>query len=106
MEAVGARAIEGIESTIAEFRLPWHAGPQLGARVTYHFTPEPALNMTQYVHQVHDDDLTYLMNLYMLNRGMMCMAFNNVWLMSPSTTEEDIDQALGIFHQCCRDLVS
>jgi len=106
MEAIGARAIEGIEKVIAEFGLPWHAGPQLGARVTYHFTPEPCRNMTQYVHDVHDDDLTYLMNLYMLNRGIMCMAFNNVWLMSPSATEADVDRAVEVFHECCEALMS
>jgi glutamate-1-semialdehyde 2,1-aminomutase len=105
IEVLGRRAVEGLEEIIAELRLPWHAGPQLGARVTYHFAPEPARNMTAYVDNVHDEDLTYLMNLYMLNRGIMCMAFNNCWLVSPSTTEDDIDMALSVFRDCCDALV-
>ncbi len=104
MEAMGARATKGLEKMITEFNLPWHAGPQLGARVTYHFTPKPCRNMTQYVHAVHDDDLTYLVNLFMLNRGIMCMGFNNCWLVSPSATEEDIDRAVDIFRECCSAL--
>jgi glutamate-1-semialdehyde 2,1-aminomutase len=106
METLGARAIDGIAAVIKEFDLPWHAGPQLGARVTYHFSPDSCHSMTEYVENVHDDDLTYLMNLYMLNRGIMCMAFNNCWLVSPSTTEKDIDRAVGVFRACCAELVA
>lgn len=106
MEALGARATESLATIIKEFDLPWHAGPQLGARVTYHFTPEPCKSMTGYVENVHDDDLTYLMNLYMLNRGIMCMAFNNCWLVSPSAPEDDIDKAVSMFRQCCEELVA
>ena len=104
MEILGARATEGIATTISELGLPWHAGQQLGARVTYHFSTAPCRTMMEYVENVHDDDLTYLMNLYMLNRGVMCMAFNNCWLVSPSATEADIDQAVSVFRQCCGEL--
>ncbi|MBT4889804.1 MAG: aminotransferase class III-fold pyridoxal phosphate-dependent enzyme [Rhodospirillales bacterium] len=105
IEELGARATDGLATVISEFELPWHAGPQLGARVTYHFTPEPCRSMTYYVNEVHDDDLTYLMNLYMLNRGVMCMAFNNCWLVSPSATDHDIDIAVGVFRNCCKELL-
>lgn len=106
MEDLGARATTGLEDLIEDFELPWHAGPQLGARVTYHFTPKPCRNMTEYVHEVHDDDLTYLMNLYQLNRGVMCMAFNNCWLMSPAGVEDDVDRALDVFRECCAALTA
>jgi len=105
MEELGAQATAGIEQVIADLELPWHAGPQLGARVTYHFSPEPAPNMTHYVDEVHDEDLTYLMNLFMMNRGIMCMAFNNCWMVSPSATEDDIDRAVTVFRDCCQALI-
>ena len=41
------------------------------------------------------------MNLYQLNRGVMCMAFNNCWLMSPAGAEDDVDRALDVFRECC-----
>jgi len=106
IETLGARAIDGLSRAITDFDLPWHAGPQLGARVTYHFTAEPCNSMTEYVNDVHDDDLTYLMNLYLLNRGVMCMAFNNCWMISSSATESDIDQAVDVFRKCCQELLA
>ena len=106
INSMAARLRNGIADSIQSRELPWHPGPELGARVTYHFTPEPVRTMTDYVRDVHDDELTYLINLYMLNRGVMCMSFNNCLMVSSSSSAGDIDRAASIFDSCLNELVA
>ncbi|MBT5432993.1 MAG: aminotransferase class III-fold pyridoxal phosphate-dependent enzyme [Alphaproteobacteria bacterium] len=104
IEEMGSYATRGLQTVIDDLELPWHMGEQLGARVTYHFTPTPCRTMTDYVDKVHDDDLTYLLNLSMLNRGVMAMAFNNCWMVLPHCTPADIDLAVDAFRDSCQQL--
>jgi len=104
MEKSGAKLIQGLQSIFDTLELPWHAGPQLGARVTYHFFKTPAINMSQYIETALHEELTYYINLYLMNKGIMPMAFNNCLLTSPKTSDADCERVLTAFRDCLGEL--
>lgn len=88
----------GVQDIIDEFELPWHVS-QLGCRAEYWFCPTPPTNGSQAAAAV-DPELDYFMHLAALNRGVLMTPFHNMALMSPSTTQSDIDFHTEIFRQC------
>jgi glutamate-1-semialdehyde 2,1-aminomutase len=98
MIALGERFQAGCRETIDEFDLPWQA-TRLGCRVEYMFRSEPFRNGGE-AHAAFDTPLDSLLHLYMLNRGILMTPFHMMALMSPATTESDVDahtQALRTF---------
>jgi glutamate-1-semialdehyde 2,1-aminomutase len=100
--ATGDRLRAGIESTIDEHGLPWHA-VQLGARVEYRFTPTPPSNGTA-SHACSDDDLERFLHLHALNRGVLVTPFHNMLLASPVTTAADADVHTQVFREAVQEL--
>ena len=48
--------------------------------------------------------LDRLIHLYALNRGVLLTPFHNMALMSPATTEEDVDRHTEVFDEAAREL--
>ncbi len=90
----------GVADAIAESGLPWHV-TRLGCRAEYLFGPEPPRNGTD-AHAAGDFALERYMHLHALNRGILLTPFHNMALMSPATTEDDVDRHTEVF----RDAVS
>jgi glutamate-1-semialdehyde aminotransferase len=102
--AIGDRLRAGIESTIAEHGLAWHA-VQLGARVEYRFTPTPPRNGTE-SHACSEPELERFLHLHALNRGVLVTPFHNMLLASPATTEADADRHTQVFAEAVRELLA
>lgn len=99
---LATRFSDGIRSVVAEHGLPWNV-TQLGARAEYRFEDAPARNGTQ-AHEASDPELERFLHLHALNRGVMITPFHNMALMSPATTEADVDRHTEVFAEAVRDL--
>ena len=64
---------------------------RLGCRAEYLFGPDRPRNGTE-AHAAGDFALERYMHLHALNRGILLTPFHNMALMSPATTEEDVDR--------------
>jgi glutamate-1-semialdehyde 2,1-aminomutase len=100
-----ARRFEGsVAETIAERRLPWQV-TRLGCRAEYMFAPErPRTGSRASVE--FDPELDALMHLYMLNRGVLMTPFHMMALMSPATTEAEVDRHGEAFAEVAAELTA
>ena len=85
----------GVEESIARHGAPWSV-TRLGARAEYHFMPDPPRDGAEQVAHV-DTDLERLLHLWVMNRGVLMTPFHNMALMSPATTEADVDRHTEAF---------
>jgi glutamate-1-semialdehyde 2,1-aminomutase len=92
----------GVESVIAEFNLPWIV-KRLGNRSEYWFRPRPPKNGGEAAATI-DHELDRYMHLYMLNRGILMTPFHNMALISPETTEADVDYHTRMFRDAVKSL--
>jgi len=103
MIPLGDRWADGVDSGIAAYDLPWHCN-RLGARAEYSFAPRPPRSGSE-AFAAGDFEVEQLVHLYALNRGILLTPFHNMALMSPATTEADVDRHTEVFHACLRELV-
>lgn len=103
MISLGERFEAGVASVIAEHGLPWHV-TRLGCRAEYLFRPDPPRNGSEAAAGV-DHLLDRLIHLYALNRGVLLTPFHNMALMSPATTEADVDRHTEVFAAAASELV-
>ena len=97
MLPLAERFAAGVEAGIAEFGLPWVV-KRLGARVEYWFRPHPPRNGGEAAAAV-DPELDRYLHLAALNRGILMTPFHNMALMSPATTEADVDRHTRVFRE-------
>jgi glutamate-1-semialdehyde 2,1-aminomutase len=93
---------EGVANAIAEAALPWHV-TRLGCRVEYLFHPHPPRDGGEAAAAM-DFELERFMHLYALNRDVLLTPFHNMALMSPATSQADIDQHTKVFESAVRAL--
>lgn len=93
----------GVESVIAEFKLPWIV-KRLGCRAEYWFRPTPPRNGAEAA-AASDFELDRFMHLFALNRGILLTPFHNMALIAPDTTESDIDRHTEVFRESVAALV-
>ena len=87
----------GVESVIKEFELPWIV-KRLGNRSEYWFRPTPPKNGGQAAAAI-DHELDRYMHLFSLNRGILMTPFHNMALISPETTQADVDYHTKVFRE-------
>ena len=86
---------DGVNSLFEKYNLPW-AINQLGARAEYRFAkPYPLTGTAAY--ESADAELEDFLHLYLANRGVLLTPFHNMALMSPVTTEADVDRHTEVF---------
>jgi glutamate-1-semialdehyde 2,1-aminomutase len=102
MIALGERFEAGVADAIDRHRLPWHV-TRLGCRVEYLFRPERPRNGSEAA-AGGDPLLDRLIHLYALNRGILLTPFHNMALMSPATTEADVDRHTEVFAKAAAEL--
>jgi glutamate-1-semialdehyde aminotransferase len=95
MLPLGARWADGVERVIRDHDVPWHV-TRLGARAEYHFMPDPPRTGAQQAANA-DPDLEQFLHLWAMNRRVLMTPFHNMALMSPATTEEDVDRHTEVF---------
>ncbi len=97
------RFVAGVAAVIGEKRLPWNVA-SLGCRAEYWFRPAPARTGSEAAAAV-DVELDRYMHLCALNRGILMTPFHNMALISPDTTESDIDFHSRVFRESVEALV-
>ncbi len=103
MIALGERFERGVAETIDAHGLPWHV-TRLGCRAEYLFRPERPRDGSEAAAGI-DHVLDRLIHLYALNRGVLLTPFHNMALMSPATTEADVDRHTEVFAEAAAELV-
>ena len=104
MIALGERWADGVKEAIGRHGLAWDV-QRLGCRAEYWFTPTPARNGGEAAAN-DDHELARYTHLFALNRGILLTPFHNMALMSPATTEEDVDAHTRVFDEMCAELVA
>jgi glutamate-1-semialdehyde 2,1-aminomutase len=104
MIALGNRWCDGVDAAIKEFGLPWHCN-RLGARGEYLFQAS-APRTGREAADAGDFELEQYIHLRLLNDGFLLTPFHNMALMSPDTTEADVDAHTAAFRAMCQELVS
>ncbi|CAN5538430.1 aspartate aminotransferase family protein [soil metagenome] len=94
MIPLATRFTEGVASAISSAQLPWHV-QQLGCRAEYWFCPPPR-NGGQAAAAL-DGELEAYFHLFALNRGVLLTPFHNMALMSPATSDADVDRHTEVF---------
>ncbi len=102
MIALGERFEAGVAGAIERHGLPWHV-TRLGCRVEYLFRPERPKNGREAA-AGGNAELDRLIHLYALNRGILLTPFHNMALMSPATTEADVDLHSSVFEAAAREI--
>ena len=92
----------GVEAVISEHDLPWIV-KRLGNRSEYWFRPRPPRNGGEAAAAI-DHELDRYMHLYMLNRGILMTPFHNMALISPETTQADVDYHTQVFRAAVKSL--
>jgi len=102
MIPLAERWAAGVEGALEARSVPWHV-TRLGCRAEYHFMPtRPRNGSEQYAHG--DFELERFLHLYALNRGILLTPFHNMALMSPATTEADVDRHTQVFSAALDEL--
>jgi glutamate-1-semialdehyde 2,1-aminomutase len=102
MIELGKRFEAGVADAIERHGLPWHV-TRLGCRVEYLFRPERPRTGSEAA-AGGDAELDRLIHLYALNRGILLTPFHNMALMSPATTEADVDLHSTVFDEAAKEL--
>jgi glutamate-1-semialdehyde aminotransferase len=104
MIELGRRFEQAVAEQIDGHGLPWQV-TRLGCRAEYMFAPERPRTGSQ-ADAAIDTELDALMHLYMLNRGVLMTPFHMMALISPATTEADVDAHSEAFAEACAELVA
>ena len=96
------RFTEGVESVIKEYQLPWIV-KRLGNRSEYWFKPIPPRNGGEAAAAI-DHELDRYMHLFALNRGILMTPFHNMALISPETTQADVEYNTKVFREAVQSL--
>jgi glutamate-1-semialdehyde 2,1-aminomutase len=102
MLPLGKSFSRAVEDVIQHYELPWHVST-LGCRAEYRFRSQPPRNGTEAVRSI-DEDLDAYMHLFAINRGVLLTPFHNMALMSPQTTQHDIDHHTDVFRASVESL--
>jgi glutamate-1-semialdehyde 2,1-aminomutase len=103
MIALSTRFTAGVQQVIDTHELPWSVS-QLGARTEYRFTSPPPSNGTE-SHAAADGALEDYLHVYLANRGVLMTPFHNMALMSPATSEADVNRHHEIFSDAVNELL-
>jgi len=103
MIPLAARFAVGVADVIEDAGLPWHV-TELGARAEYRFSATPPRNGAESA-AAGDEQLERFLHLYALNRGVLMTPFHNMALMSPVTSEADVDLHTAVFGEAVGDLL-
>jgi glutamate-1-semialdehyde 2,1-aminomutase len=90
MLELARRLVSGIGGVIATHRLPWHV-TNVGARVEFVCAEKPPTNGSEARAAMHHP-LEAAIHLALVNRGILLAPFHNMMLLSPVTTEGQVDR--------------
>lgn len=97
-----AKLVAGLEQEIAAASLDWHV-TQVGARVEFLTCATPPRNGGEAKAAMHAE-LEAAIHLFLANRGILLAPFHNMMLVSPVTSDDQIDRLVGAFADCVSEL--
>jgi glutamate-1-semialdehyde 2,1-aminomutase len=100
----GTRFTSGVQEVIDQTGVPWSV-TKLGARTEYRFA-QPAPVSGSQSERAGDAELEDYLHVYMANRGVLITPFHNMALMSPETTDADVDRHTELFSEAVQALVA
>lgn len=103
MDGLAARWADGVAQVTAAAGLDWHV-TRLGCRAEYAFSAEPPRGGAQAA-SADDFELQQYLHLQALARGVLLTPFHNMALMSPATSDADVDAHSSAFEQATAFLV-
>ncbi|MBX3578824.1 MAG: aspartate aminotransferase family protein [Rhizobiaceae bacterium] len=103
MEKLADRLERGLSAVIARRSVPWHA-TRVGARVEFICASGPLRNGTESAAAQHPV-LEQAIHIGLVNRGVLIAPFHNMMLVSPATTEKQVDGLVGAFDAVIGELV-
>jgi len=92
-----------VSETIEEAALPWHV-TRLGCRAEYRFRAEAPRTGAEAAAAI-DPELDRYMHAFALNRGVLLTPFHNMALISPATSEADVDKHGEVFREAVSELL-
>jgi glutamate-1-semialdehyde 2,1-aminomutase len=95
MIAGAGRLADGLAAVIARHGLPWSV-TRLGARAEIVHSPAPLRDGAEAARSV-DHGLEGAIHLFLVNRDVLMTPFHNMTLVSPATSEADIDRHVAGF---------
>ncbi|MGZ4172838.1 MAG: aminotransferase class III-fold pyridoxal phosphate-dependent enzyme, partial [Solirubrobacteraceae bacterium] len=104
MTALCDRFVAGVRGALADHDVPWSI-VQLGARAELAFAADPPRDGSSSA-ALHDPELEDALHLYLLNRGVLITPFHNMALMSPATTDGDVDRHTELFAAAVGELLA
>ncbi|MEX2255857.1 MAG: aspartate aminotransferase family protein [Acidimicrobiia bacterium] len=102
METLATRFAAGVQQTVDRAGLDWSV-VQLGARAEYRFA-NPAPRTGGESAAAADPELDDFLHTYLANRGVLLTPFHNMALMSPVTTNGDVDRHTELFAAAVEEL--
>lgn len=102
MERGAARLQEGLSTTIGRAGADWHV-VRVGARVEFICAPGPLRNGTEAA-AAHQPHVEAVLHTALLNRGSLIAPFHNMMLVSPVTTDAQIDRLVASFDAILTEL--
>jgi glutamate-1-semialdehyde 2,1-aminomutase len=102
MERLAGRLEAGLSAAIGRNRLPWHV-MRVGARVEFICAPGPLRNGGEAEH-AHAPDLEAAIHVALVNRGVLIAPFHNMMLVSPATTQRQVDRLVRAFGEVAKQL--
>ncbi|MDI9408935.1 MAG: transaminase [Candidatus Pacebacteria bacterium] len=99
-----AKGLEaGIKAIIAEFKAPWVV-IRVGARVEFMCSPTPPHNGSEAL-KVIAQPIDTLIHAFLINHGVVITPFHNMMLISPVTTDTDVEKFLKAFRAVTKELM-
>ncbi|HEY2551356.1 MAG TPA: transaminase [Streptosporangiaceae bacterium] len=102
MIELAGRYTAGVRAVLDASALPWSIA-QLGARAEYRYCPQPRTGGESAA--AADQELDEFLHIYLVNRGVLLTPFHNMTLMSPATTETDVDTHVQLFGAAVGELL-
>jgi glutamate-1-semialdehyde 2,1-aminomutase len=104
MARLAMRLDAGLTAVIDRFRLPWHVA-RVGARVEFICAPEPLTNGGE-AEGAHAPELEAAVHVALVNRGALIAPFHNMMLVSPATTERQVNRLISAFADVAAELTA
>ena len=102
MIGLAERWERGVAAAIEAAGLPWHV-TRLGCRAEYAFRPTAPRTGAEAAAAL-DPELDRFLHLWALDRGILLTPFHMMALMSPATTEADVDRHTEVFGEALEAL--
>lgn len=102
MERGAARLEAGLGAAIARAKAPWHV-VRVGARVEFICAPGPLRNGAEAA-RAHQPAVEAVLHTALLNRGSLIAPFHNMMLVSPVTSDAQIDRLITGFDTILAEL--